>query len=34
VFIEGQPVDEYIESLIKEIRLTREKYPSDKTETI
>ena len=34
VFIEGQPVDEYIESLIKEIRLTKEKYPSDKTETI
>ncbi len=34
VFIEGQPVDEYIESLIKEIRLTREKYPSEKTETI
>ncbi len=34
VFIEGQPVDEYIDALVKEIKLTREKYPSDKTETI
>jgi len=34
VFIEGQPVDEYIEALIKEIRLTKERYPSDMTETI
>ena len=34
VFIEGQPVDEYIQALIKETRLTREKYPSNKTETI
>ncbi|MEG0256624.1 radical SAM family heme chaperone HemW [Vagococcus sp.] len=34
VFIEGQPVDEYIEALIKEITLTREKYPSEDTETI
>ena len=34
VFIEGQPVDEYIEALLKEIRLTKQKYPSDVTETI
>lgn len=34
VFIEGQPVDDYIESLIKEIRLTKAKFPSDNTETI
>ncbi|MGO2084204.1 radical SAM family heme chaperone HemW [Vagococcus sp.] len=34
VFIEGQPVDEYIEALIKEIKLTKEVYPSNKTETI
>ena len=34
VFLEGQPVDEYIQALIKEIRLTKEKYPSDDTETI
>lgn len=34
VFIEGQPVDEYIEALIKEIKLTKENYPSDNTETI
>lgn len=34
VFLEGQPVDEYIQALIKEIRLTKEKYPSEDTETI
>ena len=34
VFIEGQPVDDYIESLIKEIKLTKAKFPSDNTETI
>lgn len=34
VFIEGQPVDEYIEALLKEIKLTKELYPSDTTETI
>ncbi|MGX4686457.1 radical SAM family heme chaperone HemW [Vagococcus sp. JNUCC 83] len=34
VFIEGQPVDEYIEALLKEIKLTQQTYPSDKTETI
>lgn len=34
VFIQGQPVDEYIQGLIKEIRLTKERYPSDDTETI
>lgn len=34
VFIKGQPVDEYIQALHKEIRLTKEVYPSDKTETI
>lgn len=34
VFIEGQPVDEYIEALLKEIELTKELHPSDKTETI
>ncbi|WP_348920236.1 radical SAM family heme chaperone HemW [Enterococcus rotai] len=34
VFLEGQPVDEYIQSLLKEIRLTKEQYPSKTTETI
>lgn len=34
VFLEGQPVDEYIQSLLKEIRLTKEHFPSQKTETI
>ncbi|MGX7014410.1 radical SAM family heme chaperone HemW [Vagococcus silagei] len=34
VFIEGQPVDEYIEALINEIRLTKLAYPSNDTETI
>ncbi|WEG72751.1 radical SAM family heme chaperone HemW [Vagococcus intermedius] len=34
VFLEGQPVDEYIQALIKEIRLKKVKYPSDEAETI
>lgn len=34
VFLEGQPVDEYIQSLLKEIQLTKEQYPSQTTETI
>lgn len=34
VFLEGQPVDEYIEALIKEIRLTRLLHPSKESETI
>lgn len=34
VFLEGQPVDEYIESLLKEIRLTLEQYPTTVSETI
>ena len=34
VFLEGQPVDEYIQSLLKEIKLTKEKYPSQEIETI
>ena len=34
VFLEGQPVDEYIEALLKEIQLTLEQYPTDISETI
>ncbi|MGY3766891.1 radical SAM family heme chaperone HemW [Vagococcus vulneris] len=34
VFLEGQPVDEYIQALIQEIKLTKEVYPSSDTETI
>lgn len=34
VFLEGQPVDEYIQSLLKEIRLTLEQYPTAISETI
>jgi len=34
VFIEGQPVDEYIDMLIREMQLTRQLYPADKMETI
>ncbi|MHC5227388.1 radical SAM family heme chaperone HemW [Enterococcus sp. LJL99] len=34
VFLEGQPVDEYIQALLKEIQLTKEQYPSQTTETI
>ncbi len=34
VFIEGQPVEEYINALIKEIHLTKLRYPSADTETI
>ena len=34
VFIEGQPVDEYIQGLLKEIRLTTEKYPCQVVETL
>lgn len=34
VFLEGQPVDEYIESLLKEIRLTLEQRPTEVSETI
>ncbi|MGC6768637.1 radical SAM family heme chaperone HemW [Enterococcus sp. LJL51] len=34
VFLEGQPVDEYIEALLKEIRLTLAQSPRKKMETI
>lgn len=34
MFLEGQPVDEYIQSLLKEIRLTLEENPVDASETI
>lgn len=34
VFLEGQPVDEYIEALIKEMRLTSEVSPCTTTETL
>lgn len=34
VFLKGQPVDEYIEALIKEIKLTQLKHPTKRAETI
>lgn len=34
VFLEGQPVDEYIQSLLKEIELTLQLHPTDCSETI
>ncbi|MGX6962218.1 radical SAM family heme chaperone HemW [Vagococcus xieshaowenii] len=34
VMLEGQPVDEYVQALLKEIKMTLEKYPTDNTETI
>ncbi|WP_430612300.1 radical SAM family heme chaperone HemW [Enterococcus sp. DIV0876] len=34
VFLEGQPVDEYIEALLKEMTLTIERYPITASETI
>lgn len=34
VFIQGQPVDDYIEALLKEIRLTLAKYPHTPISTI
>ncbi|WP_200908915.1 radical SAM family heme chaperone HemW [Enterococcus sp. RIT-PI-f] len=34
VFLEGQPVDEYIEALLKEIAVTLAKHPIDASETI
>lgn len=34
VFLEGQPVDEYIQSLLKEIQLAKEQFPSRMMETI
>lgn len=34
VFLEGQPVDEYIQSLLKEIQLAKEQFPSQMMETI
>lgn len=34
VFLEGQPVDEYIEALLKEIQLTTAKQPEKQMETI
>lgn len=34
VFLEGQPVDEYIQSLLQEIRLTQALYPSRPLNTI
>ncbi|WP_321383571.1 radical SAM family heme chaperone HemW [uncultured Enterococcus sp.] len=34
VFLEGQPVDEYIEALLKEIQLTTAKHPEKQMETL
>ncbi|MGX7029992.1 radical SAM family heme chaperone HemW [Vagococcus zengguangii] len=34
VMLEGQPVDEYVQSLLKEIKMTLEQFPTDNTETI
>lgn len=34
VFLEGQPVDEYIQALLKEIHLTKSRFPSQEMETI
>lgn len=34
VFLEGQPVDEYIEALLTETRLSLEQYPVKKMETV
>ncbi|MCU9761715.1 radical SAM family heme chaperone HemW [Enterococcus faecalis] len=34
VFLEGQPVDEYIQSLLKEIQLTQALYPEQEMKTI
>lgn len=34
VFLEGQPVDEYIEALLTETRLSLEQYPIKKMETV
>ena len=34
VFLKGQPVDEYIQGLLKEIRLTIEKYPCQVVDTL
>ena len=34
VFLKGQPVDEYIQGLLKEIRLTTEKYPCQVVDTL
>ncbi|MFD2306118.1 radical SAM family heme chaperone HemW [Enterococcus termitis] len=34
VFLEGQPVDEYIQALLKEMQLTKERFPSKEMETI
>lgn len=34
VYLEGQPVDEYITLLLREIALVKEQYPSDDTKTI
>ncbi len=34
VFIEGQPVDEYIEALLKEVRLSLSKNPVENMETV
>jgi coproporphyrinogen III oxidase-like Fe-S oxidoreductase len=34
VFLEGQPVDEYVEMLLKEMKIMIEKYPVKKLETL
>ncbi|GGC84884.1 radical SAM family heme chaperone HemW [Enterococcus wangshanyuanii] len=34
VFLEGQPVDEYIQALLKEIQLSKKQFPSREMETI
>ena len=34
VFLEGQPVDEYVEMLLKEMKLMMEKHPIEDLETL
>lgn len=34
VFLEGQPVDDYLKALLKEIQLTKASYPFEKLETL
>lgn len=34
VFLEGQPVDEYVEMLLREMQLTMAQTPDEKIETI
>ncbi|KRN29598.1 radical SAM superfamily protein [Lactobacillus selangorensis] len=34
VFIEGQPVDDYVDMLIREMKMVMERYPGEKVETV